>query len=139
MKPTTTNTLFFGDNLDTLCVREHIADESIDLIYLDPPFNSKRAYNLLFKTPKGHTADIDRPLSLEQLVDDVAAAIRSLGLERADVFGYSMGVAMLRSANTMETSGPTLHAGDNVLLRCALRRMPTIGRKKVSLELCGAL
>jgi 16S rRNA G966 N2-methylase RsmD len=35
-----TNTLFFGDNLDIL--REHLADESIDLIYLDPPFNSKR-------------------------------------------------------------------------------------------------
>ncbi len=39
-----TNTLFFGDNLDIL--RQHIADESIDLIYLDPPFNSKRDYNL---------------------------------------------------------------------------------------------
>ena len=32
--------LYFGDNLDIL--REHIKDESIDLIYLDPPFNSKR-------------------------------------------------------------------------------------------------
>jgi site-specific DNA-methyltransferase (adenine-specific) len=51
------NTLYFDDNLDTLCVRKHIADESIDLIYLDPPFNSKRDYNLLFKTPKGHTSE----------------------------------------------------------------------------------
>ncbi len=33
--------LYFGDNLDIL--REHIKDESIDLIYLDPPFNSKQA------------------------------------------------------------------------------------------------
>ena len=48
-------TLYFGDNLDIL--REHIKDESIDLIYLDPPFNSKQAYNLLFKTPKGHDSD----------------------------------------------------------------------------------
>jgi DNA modification methylase len=47
--------LYFGDNLDIL--REHIKDESIDLIYLDPPFNSKQAYNLLFKTPKGHDSD----------------------------------------------------------------------------------
>jgi site-specific DNA-methyltransferase (adenine-specific) len=38
-------------------LREHIADESVDLIYLDPPFNSKRDYNLLFKTPKGHESD----------------------------------------------------------------------------------
>ena len=44
------NKLFYGDNLHVL--REQIADESVDLIYLDPPFNSKRDYNLLFKTPK---------------------------------------------------------------------------------------
>lgn len=47
--------LYFGDNLDIL--REHIQDETIDLVYLDPPFNSKRDYNLLFKSPKGHAAD----------------------------------------------------------------------------------
>src|SRR5437667_11071627 len=45
------NKLFFGDNLQVL--RDHIASESVDLIYLDPPFNSKRDYNLLFKSPKG--------------------------------------------------------------------------------------
>jgi adenine specific DNA methylase Mod len=44
------NKLFYGENLNIL--REHIADESVDLIYLDPPFNSKRDYNLLFKTPR---------------------------------------------------------------------------------------
>jgi len=49
------NTLYYGDNLDVL--RDSIADASIDLIYLDPPFNSKRGYNLLFKTPKGHESD----------------------------------------------------------------------------------
>src|ERR1051325_3795731 len=49
------NKLFFGDNLNIL--REHIADESVDLIYLDPPFNSKRDYSVLFKTPKGHESD----------------------------------------------------------------------------------
>lgn len=47
--------LYFGDNLDIL--RSDIADESVDLIYLDPPFNSKRDYNLLFKTPKGFDSD----------------------------------------------------------------------------------
>ena len=47
--------LYFGDNLDIL--REHVRDESVDLVYLDPPFNSKRDYNLLFKTPKGHSSD----------------------------------------------------------------------------------
>ena len=39
----------------------------------------------------GHTADVDRPLSYEQMADDVAALLRHLGIERLDVFGYSMG------------------------------------------------
>jgi pimeloyl-ACP methyl ester carboxylesterase len=39
----------------------------------------------------GHTADIDRPLTIEQMADDVATLLRQLKIERADVFGYSMG------------------------------------------------
>ena len=50
------NQLFFGDNLQVL--RDHIATESVDLIYLDPPFNSKRDYNLLFKSPKSVVAAV---------------------------------------------------------------------------------
>jgi pimeloyl-ACP methyl ester carboxylesterase len=42
----------------------------------------------------GHTADIDRPLSLEAMADDVVAALPQLGIERADVLGYSMGAAV---------------------------------------------
>src|ERR1043166_501110 len=45
------NRLYFGDNLEVL--RSGIEDRSIDLVYLDPPFNSSATYNLLFKTPKG--------------------------------------------------------------------------------------
>jgi len=50
-RPITENTLFYGDNLFIL--REHIASESVDLVYLDPPFNSSRSYNVLFKDEKG--------------------------------------------------------------------------------------
>jgi site-specific DNA-methyltransferase (adenine-specific) len=50
-RPITENTLFYGDNLTIL--REHIPSESVDLIYLDPPFNSSRSYNVLFKDEKG--------------------------------------------------------------------------------------
>ena len=39
----------------------------------------------------GHTADIDRPLSYELMADDIAALLRHLGIEKADIFGYSMG------------------------------------------------
>ena len=64
------NQLYYGDNLQVL--REHIRDDSVDLIYLDlarppadsrlslpppRPFNSKRDYNLLFKSPKGHESE----------------------------------------------------------------------------------
>jgi DNA modification methylase len=49
-----TNTLYYGDNLDIL--RRYIADESVDLIYLDPPFNSSRNYNVLFAEQDGTRA-----------------------------------------------------------------------------------
>ena len=45
------NKLYFGDNLDIL--RKHIASESVDLIYLDPPFNSNATYNVLFQEKSG--------------------------------------------------------------------------------------
>jgi len=46
--------LFYGDNLDVL--RADVADESVDLVYLDPPFNSKRDYSILFKEKTGEDA-----------------------------------------------------------------------------------
>ena len=46
-----TNHLYYGDNLTVL--RDSIADASVDLIYLDPPFNSNASYNVLFKGPQG--------------------------------------------------------------------------------------
>ena len=49
------NTLYYGDNLDVL--RHYIQAESVDLIYLDPPFNSNRSYNVLFKEANGSAAD----------------------------------------------------------------------------------
>lgn len=49
------NTLYYGDNLKIL--REYIKDGSVDLIYLDPSFNSNRNYNVLFKDGSGIEAD----------------------------------------------------------------------------------
>lgn len=46
-----TNTLYYGDNLDVL--RRHVADESVDLVYLDPPFKSNQNYNVLFQEQDG--------------------------------------------------------------------------------------
>ena len=58
------NTLYYGDNLNIL--RRYIRDESVDLVYLDPPFNSNRRlarlsnrnYNVLFKDESGLEADL---------------------------------------------------------------------------------
>jgi site-specific DNA-methyltransferase (adenine-specific) len=50
-----TNALYYGDNLGIL--RDFIPDESIDLIYLDPPFNSNRDYNLIFRDASGQRSD----------------------------------------------------------------------------------
>jgi len=48
------NTLYYGDNLDVL--RRHVKDETVDLVYLDPPFNSKSTYNVLFGEKNGTKA-----------------------------------------------------------------------------------
>jgi site-specific DNA-methyltransferase (adenine-specific) len=48
------NTLYYGDNLDIL--RRYVGDESVDLIYLDPPFKSDQNYNVLFKEKDGTQA-----------------------------------------------------------------------------------
>lgn len=52
------NALYYGDNLEIL--RSHIADDSVDLIYLDPPFNSQATYNVLFRAPTGEQSQADR-------------------------------------------------------------------------------
>ena len=48
-----TDVLYFGDNLEILRNREYFPDNCVDLIYLDPPFNSKKDYNILFKENGG--------------------------------------------------------------------------------------
>jgi site-specific DNA-methyltransferase (adenine-specific) len=48
-----TNVLYYGDNLEILKNRDYFPDECVDLIYLDPPFNSKKDYNILFKENGG--------------------------------------------------------------------------------------
>jgi site-specific DNA-methyltransferase (adenine-specific) len=53
--PITENTLFYGDNLPIL--RDYIPDASVDLVYLDPPFNSQRTYNVLFRHESGKESE----------------------------------------------------------------------------------
>lgn len=57
------NTLYFGDNLEILT--RHLSNESVDLIYLDPPFNSNRDYNVLFREHSGN----DSPAQIKAFGD----------------------------------------------------------------------
>jgi site-specific DNA-methyltransferase (adenine-specific) len=47
-----TNVLYYGDNLDIL--RRYLPDAAVDLVYLDPPFNSNRDDNLIFRDESGN-------------------------------------------------------------------------------------
>ncbi|MGI9071717.1 MAG: modification methylase [Bryobacteraceae bacterium] len=47
------NQLYYGDNLQILRDRDNFPNESVDLIYLDPPFNSNANYNVLLRSPSG--------------------------------------------------------------------------------------
>ena len=57
------NTLYYGDNLQVL--RDHIPDASVDLVYLDPPFNSNASYNVLFREKSGE----DSPAQIKAFTD----------------------------------------------------------------------
>ena len=99
------NHLYFGDNLDIL--RQHIADESVDLIYLDPPFNSNATYNVLFRERSGEESaaqitafddtwrwNIESELAYQDVITqqagkigDLLAALRSF-LGQNDMMAY---------------------------------------------------
>ena len=83
------NTLYYGDNLPIL--REYLSADSVDLIYLDPPFNSNRSYNVLFKDESGCAApaqlrafddtwhwNIDAERVYEELVTRAGSRVSSL-------------------------------------------------------------
>ena len=57
------NALYYGDNLAVL--RERVADESVDLVYLDPPFNSNASYNVLFREKTGE----ESPAQIQAFMD----------------------------------------------------------------------
>lgn len=48
-KPKPSNALYYGDNLEVM--RKYLRDESVDLCYMDPPFNSDRSYNQIYSKP----------------------------------------------------------------------------------------
>ena len=52
------NRLYFGDNLQWLRNTKEFSDASVDLVYLDPPFNSNADYNVLFRETRGQVSQV---------------------------------------------------------------------------------
>ena len=119
------NRLYYGDNLPIL--RQHVKDETVDLVYLDPPFNSTRSYNVLFQTDSGDDAQAqieafddtwtwsqDSELLYQELVGgaappsvaDALSAIRTF-LGTNDVFAYlvMMSARLLELHRALKPSG----------------------------------
>jgi DNA modification methylase len=98
------NKLYYGDNLDVL--KLYVKDESVDLVYLDPPFNSRQDYNVLFAEKDGSQSssqihafedtwewNIEAERTLEQIIEKggrVADALRSFRtfLHGSDMMAY---------------------------------------------------
>src|SRR5919108_3422007 len=75
------NQLFFGDNLDIL--RQHIKDDSIDLVYLDPPFKSDQDYNVLLREQDGTRSAAQVRAFEDTWRWDQAAAAAQLAINRS--------------------------------------------------------
>ncbi len=102
------NTLYYGDNLDILRNLQYFPDESVDLIYLDSPFNSARSYNVLFKDESGRHADAQikafedtwhwgetAEATLRQLSTDAPAAVMKLMPALRAIIGANQMMAYL--------------------------------------------
>jgi site-specific DNA-methyltransferase (adenine-specific) len=119
-----TNALYYGDNLAVL--RESIKDESVDLIYLDPPFNSNASYNVLFKAPSGEGSQAQIEAfedtwhwneSAERAFDEVVTGLHSdasimlramrSALGENDMMAYlaMMAVRLIELHRTLKTTG----------------------------------
>ena len=92
--PDVVNRLYFGDNLDIL--RQRVADESVDLIYLDPPFNSNATYNVLFRERSGEDLP---PYQIIGQPTDAASAAASAEQDRYQFEWWALGLVDARPAN----------------------------------------
>jgi site-specific DNA-methyltransferase (adenine-specific) len=105
-RPITRNTLYYGDNLPIL--RDYIPDESVDLVYLDPPFNSQRTYNVLFRNEAGQESEsqiaafddtwhwtLAAEEAYRHLVEDAPGAIGQMIAAMRSIMGTSQMMAYL--------------------------------------------
>ena len=124
------NRLYFGDNLEIM--REHIADDSVDLIYLDPPFNSNATYNVLFRERGGDRSaaqitafedtwhwDIQSEVAFRDVVQNASPALSDLLQSMRSFLGQSDMMAYLTMmSQRMNELQRVLKPNGSIYLHC---------------------
>jgi pimeloyl-ACP methyl ester carboxylesterase len=102
-----------GDNLPLVLLHGAFSSVQPDFAQMLPIFARTRQVIAVEQQAHGHTADIDRPLRYEQMAEDTAALLKHLGIEKADLFGYSFGgeTAMKVAYRYPEMVGKLVAAG----------------------------
>ena len=83
-----------GSGRPLVLLHGNLSTIGVDFGGIIPSLAKSRQVIAVEQQAHGHTADIDRPLSIQRWTDDTAALLRHLGVEQADVFGYSSGSAV---------------------------------------------
>ena len=112
------NTLYYGDNLDIL--RRYVGDETVDLIYLDPPFNSKATYNMLFEEHDGTKSAAQFQAFEDTWTWDNTA---SLALQEVIEGGGDVSLAMQAFKNMIPNSGLLAYLSMMAIRLIELRRV----------------
>lgn len=124
-----TNTLYYGDNLDIL--HRYVADESVDLVYLDPPFNSNSDYNVLFAEHSGDQAaaqikafedtwtwSIESRRALEEVVEEGGTVADTMQAFRGMLGGSDMLAYLAMMAPRLIELRRVLTATGSLYLHC---------------------
>jgi len=123
------NTLFYGDNLDVM--RRYIADETVDLVYLDPPFNSNADYNVLFSEHSGDRAaaqikafedtwtwDVDSARAYQEVVESGGALSETMQAFRQMLGGSDMLAYLAMMAPRLVDLHRVLKPAGSIYLHC---------------------
>ena len=142
------NKLYYGDNLEVL--RMHVKDESVDLVYLDPPFNSRQDYSVLFAEKDGSkssaqihafedtwTWNLDAERSYQHIVENlggrIADAMRAFRtfLGTSDMMAYlaMMAPRLVELRRVLKPTGSIYLHCDPTASHCPMLTAAALGSK----------
>ena len=123
------NTLYYGDNLPVL--REYVADESVDLIYLDPPFNSNATYNVLFREQTGE----ESPAQIKAFEDTWEWSLEAERTYVEEIIHNSIASAEVREMVTAVRQ----FIGDNAMMAYLVMMTPRLLELRRALKPTGSI